>query len=284
MRRKLLWMGLTVGVLVGVWTSLESREGRKYLGLGVFHYGGPLHAVFPDQDKRLTFMLRMTSELTGDVSNYCIERLHHQLKSRGLAHAGSGASANELAAIQAMDAVLTPSGEDPYGGLRRLTQDAVQNPGNPVADECFECDPCETALEGCGNCHLPRVNNCNYTVTYKAGADLKQVTGRVVERGADSVTIQQGETRQQVRLPAKDIVKSDWLDGGDPLWTWWDFQSFGHRGQTATKMLDIVHEHKVACTNCHLRHGDFRLTPEGERFHKDETVIKKVPLEHLLPE
>lgn len=43
-------------------------------------------------------------------------------------------------------------------------------------------------------------------------------------------------------------------------------------------MFAIATENNVACTNCHVRHGDFRLTAEGKEFHKSGKVIRRVPL------
>lgn len=265
---KLFITGALAAVVLLVQGPGISEPGRKYLEYGVMNFSGKLHPVFRDSDQRVRFMLKMSSELVAPVPNYCIDLLH-----RRLGKDGPQARANPAPEARTTPALATGS----YEGLLRLTQNSVENPANPEV----EGEGCHDALASCGNCHLPKINNCTYTVHYLENKTPKQITGQVVGRTIGGVKIQPGEGRE-VLLAAKSIVKSDWLDGGDPIETWWDFETFGARGKTAAKMLDIVHEHKVACTNCHLQHGDFRLTEAGKAFQKDETIIKNVPLEAIL--
>ncbi|MBL8020536.1 MAG: hypothetical protein JNM27_12780 [Leptospirales bacterium] len=153
-------------------------------------------------------------------------------------------------------------------------------------------DVCRKPLESCGNCHLPRKNNCDYRVEYNAANGEAQATGRLKTADATSITIARrashgedigpsstvSDGRFTTRIPRADIVRTVWLNGADAPETWWDFKSFSPRGAIAKKMLAISTENNVACTNCHVQHGDFRLTSEGETFGKTGKLIRRVRL------
>lgn len=154
-------------------------------------------------------------------------------------------------------------------------------------------DVCRKPLESCGNCHLPRKNNCDYRVEYTVATREAQATGRLKAADATSITITRrlshGEDSEPskrisvenplaVKIRRADIVRTVWLNGADAPETWWDFKSFSPRGAIAKKMLAISTENNVACTNCHVQHGDFRLTSEGETFGKTGKLIRRVPL------
>lgn len=161
---------------------------------------------------------------------------------------------------------------EPWSDLIHMVQDA------PVSEPSRRSE-CEAALMGCGNCHLPRVNNCTYRIHAEEG-EKRTVVGRVVRADANSVEITCVECGHEVKrtrvdgarpvdsgkILARDIEKTEWLDGADDLITWWDFRTLNGRGQTARKMLAISAEQGVSCAHCHVSHGDFRLTQNGERF------------------
>lgn len=210
-------------------------------------------------------------------------------------------------------------------------------------------DSCDRVLRSCGNCHLPRVNNCDYRITWQQGGQSYNLVSRTSKvgwwqlslklRGVETVRLKNGQTvrgrvlrmdkrywhllktsgqvrrvpteqidspllrggkdnrtRKQnlkapmtesspavtIKLPIAKITKIEWLNGADPLETWWNFKRFSPRGKTALKMFDLVARHKVGCTNCHLGHGDFRFTREGLHFKKTGKVIRRVTLEKFL--
>lgn len=159
------------------------------------------------------------------------------------------------------------AGRDPWMDMIHLVQEA------PRAESVRESQ-CESALKGCGNCHLPRVNNCTYNITSEQGTQKRTFQGRVAEMSSSGVTLESGcghgdcagNRRGQERIAARDIEKTEWLNGGDELIKWWDFRTLNGRGETARKMLAISAEQGVSCAHCHVSHGDFRLTENGERF------------------
>lgn len=164
---------------------------------------------------------------------------------------------------------------EPWSDLIHMVQ---ESPGSSSRSEC------ESAMAGCGSCHLPRVNNCNYRITFEEGSQKRMVEGQVLRMDAASVTMRgcaecgdpaasRPETSNAPRkdmhsgtIAARDIEKTEWLNGGDALISWWDFRTLNGRGQTARKMLAISAEQGVSCAHCHAGHGDFRLTQNGERF------------------
>lgn len=133
-----------------------------------------------------------------------------------------------------------------------------------------EGDECTQALSGCGNCHLPRVNNCNYIVEYWDGSTRKSIRGQVETEDRGTLTLR-GEASRTV-IAKQDVIKTVWQNGADPIETWWNFKSFSSRGDIAHKMLALAATNGVKCTHCHEGHGDFRLTNPGQEFLKTGKV------------
>lgn len=140
-----------------------------------------------------------------------------------------------------------------------------------------ESNACASAARSCGNCHLPRVNSCTYAISVK-GSKTPMV-GLVTSVKGNSMTIRrlrgEGDQPSETRgdsdgdskvVDVRDVDKVVWLNGGEPLWRWWDFKRFSHRGVVVRKMLAITAENNTTCLNCHKGHGDFTLTPEGRSF------------------
>ncbi len=266
-----LILAVVIAVLLsGSFLFAQPQLDHKFLPQGVLNYSsdGGSHFLWDNGRERSSFMLKMVSELITPAPDYCIDRLHKELERE----------TSFVPRSEKRDAVANRN--SPYfmsGEHLRLTQGGqVTNPANPTGEEG---DPCEHALASCGNCHLPRKNNCNYEITYGDAANPKTVFAQVVADGAQGITVKGlSNAGTTVNIKRDEIYKTVWINGADPLVTWWNFQSFTRRGEQAQKMMKIAHENDVACTNCHLRHGDFRLTPEGEAFAKDGTVIRKIPL------
>ena len=237
---------------------------------------------YKDKSERLHFMLTMAAELLPGGDNQCIDELHRRLdKKKKVSHS-------------------SPAPAPPIHNQSLLAQ---QKP-LLLAQEGIEAgeSACGRALSGCGNCHLPQVNNCDYEIWYKKGDIIHVVTAKVAEISKNSITITQkiGEEVQEMKFSGDDalekssfrrdiirsktrlrhnqIVKSIWKNGADPIETWWHFKHFGKKGKVAKKMLALAAENDVACTNCHMRHGDFRLTEAGQHFKNTGKVIKRVPL------
>lgn len=161
---------------------------------------------------------------------------------------------------------------EPWHDMIHMVQEAPQS-------EQTRRSECEAAMSGCGSCHLPRVNNCNYRISVEEGSKRRMLEGQVLRMDASSVTMRRcaecGHSDSRPSEPgaaspfqvsARDIEKTEWLNGNDDLISWWDFRTLNGRGQTARKMLAISAEQGVSCTHCHEGHGDFRLTQNGERF------------------
>ena len=188
-----------------------------------------------------------------------------------------------------------------------LTTRAGDAPSGIMTVQAASRDVCEEPLRSCGNCHLPQKNNCDYFVYYKENGKVQRVYGRVAEVndqfleitgsvGLENIGPPEGSTLWTVaadedgqgtfsgKIAAEDLIKAEWINGADPLITWWDFDRFNHRGEVAHKMLSIATEHNVSCTNCHQRHGDFTLTPAGEEFHRTGKVIRNEPLARMFGE
>lgn len=168
------------------------------------------------------------------------------------------------------------------------------NPNLPLilVQAAVPADPCDKPLQACGNCHLPRRNNCEYRVEYTVANREMKAFGRLEKADASSITLSRnceecsrevpsraetGRVESRI-IPRADIVRTVWLNGGDLPETWWDFKSFSARGTVAKRMLAISAENNVACTNCHVKHGDFRLTSEGETFGNTGKIVRRVPL------
>lgn len=276
MRHPLFSLGLIAAiaaVLSGSFLFAQPQLDNKFLPQGVLNYSsdGGSHFLWSNGRERSNFMLKMVSELITPAPDYCIDRLHKELERE----------TSFVPRSDVRDAIANSN--SPYfmerDGLR-LTQGqgGQQNYTNPANPTPEEGDSCEHALASCGNCHMPRKNNCNYEITYGDAQNPKTVIAQVVADGAQGLTVRDLNAGGTVNIKPDEIYKTVWLNGADPLVTWWNFKSFTKRGEQAQKMMKIAHENDVACTNCHLRHGDFRLTPEGEAFAKDGTVVRKVPL------
>lgn len=196
--------------------------------------------------QRTSFMLKMTAALVDDVPDRCIDELQRRLHGEKTAVRGAALSIHPLA------------------------QDIGE----------FEDRSCEQALASCGTCHLPKSgNNCNYEVHYgPARGSLARVRGQVTKVTANSIEMSSGEGGTAFSIPRARLHKTLWLDGADPMETWWDFGRTNARGEKARRMLELATENDVACVNCHIRHGDFGLTKEGKHFKATGEVIRRVPL------
>lgn len=197
-------------------------------------------------EEQIDYMLKMSSVFDGSgagtqTTDHCIQRIRNLVKNE-------------------------PSVKNPLPG--------GTGGGSGGVSEFGEGDPCASALVGCGNCHLPRRNNCTYSVEYLSGSS-KRVFQRQVEKN-DANGISMISETGRMSIAKSDIRKTTWLSGADPVETWWDFKAFSARGELAHKMLALSQKAKVACTNCHEGHGDFRLTQEGKVFlHKGVVVRRK---------
>ncbi len=233
----------------------QSAKQRKFLKYGILDYSKGGKRLWSNPKEKLGFMVKMVNHLITPVPDRCIDELHRRLK-RGK----PGAFMN-----------TAPPGNS-------SSPSACQAPGGGGSGIDGE-GSCHEALKSCGNCHVPAKNNCAYDITYDSGRGKPEVLrfATIVSTDVNSLVVNV-EGRGNLTLAHNKIFKSVWLNGEDPLWVWWDFKKFSNRGKMAAKMLNLSQKHQVACTNCHLRHGDFRLTPEGVEFAKSGKVIKKVPL------
>ncbi len=165
--------------------------------------------------------------------------------------------------------------------LRQDSSPAVAREPDPLHD-------CRDALRSCGNCHMPKQNNCNYTVEYSIdGKTVRRASGQFDVAQNGTLTERPGFFKEEVSsndgpIASKDVVRTVWLNGADPVITWWDFKQLNGRGSTAKRMMAIAAQHNVACSNCHVGHGDFQLTQEGETFFESGKVIHRVPLKEML--
>ncbi len=217
----------------------------------------------------------------------CIDRIHAELEAekRGVAMDSRDQEAWQHAHARL---VRTHRFSMPAGAGITPAQDAGDVRIEAAVDSCTE------PLRSCGNCHLPKQNNCEYIVHYNAEGKERSLRALVKETTADElvlstihfITYNEDKTISiedtVTRVPIDQVTRADWLNGADPLSTWWDFNRFNTRGELAHRMLSIATEHNVSCTNCHAGHGDFRLTPAGEEFHRSGKVIRNEPLHKML--
>ena len=216
-----------------------------------------------NESQELKFMIKMTSDLVAPVPDRCIDELHDRLRA-------------EKSGFVPGPSKTRAAGFHPAfpGAQIILTQES---------DKSRSGSGCEAALASCGACHLPAVNNCRYDITAEVGNGKTFVHRNVLVESFDGTNLMVGGLESRpVKIPAKKVVKSVWLNGADPLHAWWNFDAFGKRGETAHKMLELATTYRVGCANCHLKHGDFRLTKEGKVFYDTEKVIRKVPLHTML--
>lgn len=144
-------------------------------------------------------------------------------------------------------------------------------------------DRCRRIMEGCGHCHAPAVGNCNFTVQTES---MEFSRANVASADSSAIVLATGAgvdapALRSEPIPYQAIRRVVWLDGDDAPESWWNFDQLIAPGETAQKMLAIATEHNVACANCHVAHGDFRLTQEGEVFRDSGRVIARVPLRAL---
>lgn len=273
-------------------------------------------------EQRTQVMVTVAAKMLSPVPNSCITEVIEKLKTPDPSGTGPGnAGAPATGELHNASSMLPNLGYCQAADAPRDTE------SGPVASKAN--NPCESVLRTCGNCHLPKANNCNYRVTWKyQDEDFSVVTrfratdssklrfgahpqrivmkdgsehkGSVVGRSGRALLVSHSGkierlARQDVQsegpieessvsetIVVRDIKKIEWLNGADPLETWWDFRKFSPRGKTALRMFDLVARHKVGCTNCHLGHGDFQLTDEGQHFKKTGKVTRKVSLEEFL--
>ena len=208
-----------------------------------------------------------------------------------------------IAQFAAGDQNFPPDCGDYVAGELEAVGVPKQDVGAPVSEGRTR-HACEVAFESCGACHLPNAGNCSYTV-HTLNDDGREEARRVVVSGvtddaigrAESIVFT-GENTPPVLepgqffrnasiytthewIPIDRITRIVWNSGGDRPGTWWNFERLHTRGEMARRMLAIATENNVACTNCHVAHGNFELTREGEIFHDTGRVIRRVPLQHL---
>ena len=230
----------------------------------------------------------------------------------------------------------------------------LHNPGHAKSTPEHRDPKCEQVMKKCGACHLPRVNTCNYRVTWNDGKKRRmdymvmekrernalrmmrvysqvllhvkldkqgvgtwkllsgeQIHGKLLGKDGQHIKFRTASGIRRIHIsqltrwyrdkpydffmrkdemiqgiphviPIAKIERIEWLNGGDPLETWWDFKSLSPRGEKARRMFDIAARHRVGCTNCHVGHGDFQLTHEGRVFQESGRVIRRVPLDDFL--
>jgi hypothetical protein len=245
-------------------------------------------------EERTAFMFALARMVDpeADTNTYCIDRIHREREAqkKGV-HFDARLQENTS---------LDSRRQNFYADSRNHYSNGTGTPAGIVLVQAAEAaDPCEPALRTCGNCHLPRANDCQYVITYLDAEDKPVSTPPRSVAITDTASIGivavieylEGEIRRpstdddlHMKIPIDRIIKTTWINGAEPLITWWDFERFNKRGEMAHKMLSIAAEHNVACTNCHLRHGDFRLTGAGEEFFRSGRVIRNEPLRQMFVE
>jgi hypothetical protein len=207
--------------------------------------------LWNNDDEKLRFMLKMTHHLVAPIKDECIDKVVNRLKNPKLKQALGEKEFYQI------------------GFSPLLAQDKAVE---------AETDSCQNSLQSCGTCHLPRVNNCNYRITIK---DKGEFTGKVVGDG-EKLKFQPTGASAASEIAPNEIVKTEWLNGGDDIATWWNFKKLGSKARIVKKMMALAAKNNVGCTNCHLQHGNFKLNDNGKLFDTTGEVNRLVTLEKFL--
>ena len=214
--------------------------------------------LWNNDDEKVRFMLKMTHHLVAPIKDECIENVLNRLKGK---ETPINQSFNDSEFSQLGVAML-------------IAKPAPKKPAAKAADMCGD------SLRSCGTCHLPRVNNCNYRLTIK---DKGEFTGKVVADG-EKLKFQPTGAPAASEIAPNEIVKTEWIDGGDDIVTWWNFKKLGARARVVKKMMALAAKNNVGCTNCHLQHGNFRLNDNGKLFDTTGEVNRLISIERFMKE
>jgi cytochrome c553 len=210
--------------------------------------------LWNSDDERLRFMLKMSHHIVAPIQDECIERVLNRMKTA------------EKSSF--LDSDFYQLG---YSSL--MTQ--AKRPAVPAATAATAADVCQNSLMSCGSCHLPRQNNCNYRLSIK---DKGEFSGKVIAEG-DKLTFQPDHAGASAsEIAPNEILRSEWLNGGDDITTWWNFKKLGAKGRIVKKMMALSAKNNVGCTNCHMQHGNFKLNENGKLFDTTGEVKRLVPL------
>ncbi|MBN8222231.1 MAG: hypothetical protein J0L53_15015 [Spirochaetes bacterium] len=222
--------------------------------------------LWNNDDEKVRFMLKMTHHLVAPIKDECIEQVLGRLK-----HVGNKQSFD--------DVKFQHIGFSPVLAQGRKVP-AKPATAAPAVAAPAAADMCGDSLRSCGTCHLPRVNNCNYRLTIK---DKGEFTGKVVADG-EKLKFQPTGAPAASEIAPNEIVKTEWIDGGDDIVTWWNFKKLGARARVVKKMMALAAKNNVGCTNCHLQHGNFRLNDNGKLFDTTGEVNRLISIERFMKE
>ncbi len=218
--------------------------------------------LWNNDDEKLRFMVKMSHHLVAPVKDECIDRVLNRLKNRAPKQSLSDSEFYQMG----------------YSYLMSQAKRRNAKESAPVVSA--EGDGCASSLASCGTCHLPRVNNCDYRLTLK---DKPTLVGRVIADGEKlKFKVQADGDSKVAELEPRDIVKTEWLNGGDDIVSWWDFKKLNRKNRIVKKMLSLAAKNNVGCTNCHLQHGNFALNDNGKLFDATGEVKRLVTIEAFL--
>lgn len=223
--------------------------------------------LWNNDDEKVRFMLKMTHHLVAPIKDQCIERILGRLKKGNTKQSLEDLKFQQLG----FSPLLAQAG-------KAVPKRAADDPA--VEADSAEADSCSDSLRSCGTCHLPRVNNCNYRLTIK---DKGEFTGKVVADG-EKLKFQPTGAPAASEIAPNEIVKTEWIDGGDDIVTWWNFKKLGARARVVKKMMALAAKNNVGCTNCHLQHGNFRLNDNGKLFDTTGEVNRLISIERFMKE
>lgn len=218
--------------------------------------------LWNNDDEKVRFMLKMTHHLVAPIKDECIENVLNRLNHK-----------NEPAKQSLLDS-------DVHAVAGAMLIAAPKKPAAPAKGADARVDACQDSLRSCGTCHLPRVNNCNYRLTIK---DKGEFTGKVVADG-EKLKFQPTGAPAASEIAPNEIVKTEWIDGGDDIVTWWNFKKLGARARVVKKMMALAAKNNVGCTNCHLQHGNFKLNDNGKLFDTTGEVNRLISIERFMKE
>lgn len=216
--------------------------------------------LWTNDGEKVRFMLKMTHHLVAPIKDECIDQVLDRLKTSAPKKAMNNPEFYQM-------------GFSPLLAQNQKTE----APQLISQDAKAESDICESSLKSCGTCHLPRVNNCTYRITLK---DKGEFTGKVVGDGEKLKFQPQGAEASEIA--PNEIVKTEWLNGGDDITTWWNFKKLGAKARVVKKMMALAAKNNVGCTNCHLQHGNFKLNDNGKLFDTTGEVNRLVSIEKFL--
>lgn len=218
--------------------------------------------LWNNDDEKVRFMLKMTHHLVAPIKDECIDQVLNRLHGK-----------SEPAKQSLIDTEIQP-----LAGAMLIA--APKKPAAPAKAVAARADICQDSLTSCGTCHLPRVNNCNYRITIK---DKGEFTGKVVADG-EKLKFQPTGAPAASEIAPNEIIKTEWIDGGDDIVTWWNFKKLGARARVVKKMMALAAKNNVGCTNCHLQHGNFKLNDNGKLFDTTGEVNRLISIERFMKE